>query len=147
MADTFDKQKRSDIMSKVKSKDTRPEMVVRKLLFNMGCRYRLNRPDLPGKPDIVLPKYHAVVFVHGCFWHGCPTCKHAQIRPRTNSEYWDKKLDKNIQRDIKVANQLDEIGWHVLVIWECDTRKKNIEILKKKLSCFLQECKQIETPS
>jgi DNA mismatch endonuclease (patch repair protein) len=87
MADKFNKEKRSSIMAKVKGEDIVPELIVRKLLFSMGYRYRFHRQDLPGKPDIVLPKYKLVIFVHDCFWHGCPTCKHAQIRPKENSEY------------------------------------------------------------
>lgn len=133
MADKFDKVKRSDIMTKVKGENTKPEIVIRKLLFSMGYRYRLYRKDLPGKPDIVLPKYKYVIFVHGCFWHGCPICKHAQIRPINNAEYWNKKLDRNIERDKNNKKELIKLGWKVFVIWECEIKKSKIDKLIKKI--------------
>lgn len=133
MADKFDKIKRSDIMAKVKGENTTPEIVIRKLLFSMGYRYRLYRKDLPGKPDIVLPKYRYAIFVHGCFWHGCPSCKHAQIRPVNNAEYWNRKLDRNIERDKKNKKELVKLGWKVFVIWECETKKLKIDALIKKI--------------
>jgi DNA mismatch endonuclease (patch repair protein) len=138
MADKFDKTKRSEIMTKVKGENTTPELVVRKLLFSMGFRYRLHRKDLPGKPDIVMPKYKLVIFVHGCFWHGCPTCRHAQIRPADNAEYWNKKLDKNKERDSKNIMELKNNGWNVLVIWECETKKKKIDLLRNKIIDYLK---------
>lgn len=132
MVDKFDKIKRSDIMAKIKGENTKPEIVIRKLLFSMGYRYRLYRKDLPGKPDIVLPKYKYVIFVHGCFWHGCPSCKHAQIRPINNSEYWNKKLDRNIERDKNNKKELIKLGWKVFVIWECEIKKsKTYKLIKK----------------
>jgi DNA mismatch endonuclease (patch repair protein) len=127
--DKFDKTKRSSIMTQVKSENTTPELVVRKLLFSMGYRYRLHRKDLPGKPDIIMPKYKLVVFIHGCFWHGCPVCRHAQIRPIDNAGYWNKKLDRNKERDNKNKRELENNGWNVLIIWECETKKKNRETL------------------
>ena len=133
MGDTFDKEKRSSIMAKVHSKNTTPEIQVRKLLHSMGYRFRLHRQDLPGKPDIVLPKHKVVVFVHGCFWHGCPTCRHAKIRPKTNSDYWEKKLDRNIQRDKENCDSLQNLGWRVLIVWECETKKKNLSTLNDRL--------------
>jgi len=136
MPDMFDKQKRSEIMSKVHSNDTSPEIRVRKLLHSMGYRFRLHRQDLPGKPDIVLPKYNTVIFVHGCFWHGCPTCRHAQIRPQANAEYWNKKLDRTMARDKENQARLEALGWRVLVIWECETRKRREENLVRKITCF-----------
>jgi DNA mismatch endonuclease (patch repair protein) len=120
-------------MTQVKSENTTPELVVRKLLFSMGYRYRLHRKNLPGKPDIVMPKYKLVVFIHGCFWHGCPVCRHAQIRPIDNAEYWNKKLDKNKERDDKNKMELETNGWNVLIIWECETKKKNREMLINKI--------------
>lgn len=138
MSDKFDIKKRSNIMSRVHSSNTTPEILVRKLLFHMGYRFRLHRSDLPGNPDIVLTKYNTVIFVNGCFWHGCPTCKHAKIRPQTNSEYWNRKLDKNINRDKKNKKELEELGWHVLVVWECETKKRNLPDLELKLVNFLQ---------
>jgi DNA mismatch endonuclease (patch repair protein) len=139
MADMFDQQKRSEIMSKVHSTDTTPEICVRKLLHSMGYRFRLQRRDLPGNPDIVLPKYRTVIFVHGCFWHGCPTCRHAKIRPQSNSEYWEKKLNRTLERDKQNQLLLKQFGWRVLVIWECETRKKRLEELSQKIRSFLAE--------
>lgn len=133
MADIFNSKKRSEIMSKVHSSNTTPEIRVRKLLHSMGYRFRLQRRDLPGKPDIVLPKYKTAIFVHGCFWHGCPSCRHSKIRPKLNSDYWNTKLDRTIERDGKNAMALELLGWHVLVIWECETRKKQLDVLKQKL--------------
>lgn len=137
MADTFDKKTRSKIMARVHSTNTTPEIKVRKILHRSGYRFRLHPKYLPGKPDIVLPKYKTVIFVNGCFWHGCPTCKCAQIRPRTNEEYWQKKLDRNIERDKENIAALQEKGWKVLTVWECETKKKNIDMLVEKLTSFL----------
>lgn len=137
MTDIFDKKTRSEIMAKVHSANTTPEIKVRKILHRLGYRFRLHANDLPGKPDIVLPKYKTVIFVNGCFWHGCPTCKHAQIQPRTNDEYWRKKLDRNIERDKENIAALQEQGWKALTIWECETKKKNTDALIQKLTSFL----------
>ena len=137
MADKFTKEKRSDIMSRVHSVDTTPELRVRKLLFSMGYRYRLHRADLPGKPDIVLPKYKTVIFVNGCFWHGCPTCRHAQVRPRTNADYWNRKLDRNMERDRAHYAALEASGWRTLVVWECETKKRNLDRLAERLRAEL----------
>jgi DNA mismatch endonuclease (patch repair protein) len=120
----FDTQKRSEIMAKVHSVNTAPEIRVRKLLHSIGYRFRLQRRDLPDNPDIVLPKYKTVIFVHGCFWHGCPTCRHARIRPVANAEYWEKKLNRTLERDKRNVAVLEEMGWNVMVIWECETKKK-----------------------
>jgi len=129
MPDMFSPEKRSEIMAKVHSENTTPEIRVRKLLHSMGYRFRLHRHDLPGNPDIVLPKYRAVIFVHGCFWHGCPTCRNAKIRPITNAEYWNKKLDRTMERDKNNVETLEQLGWRVLVIWECETKKQNLQKL------------------
>jgi DNA mismatch endonuclease (patch repair protein) len=123
-------------MAKVHSEDTSPELIVRKLLWGMDFRYRLHRKDLPGKPDIVIPKYKTVIFVHGCFWHGCPTCKHAQIRPKNNADYWNKKLDKNIERDKKNESELKKLDWNVLIIWECETKKSKRDLLINKIQNY-----------
>ena len=142
MSDMFDPEKRSEIMAKVHSANTTPEIRVRKLLHGMGYRFRLQRRDLPGNPDIVLPKYKTVIFVHGCFWHGCPTCRHAKIRPVANAEYWDKKLNRTLERDKSNMASLGEMGWQVIVIWECEVRKKNLaelrESIKSKLSLSIE---------
>lgn len=127
--DHYPKNKRSELMSRVRSKDTKPERIVRSLLHQAGYRFRLHRNDLPGKPDIVLPKYHTVVFVHGCFWHGHKCPKGA--RPVTNTQFWEAKLDRNIKRDARNTLLLKSAGWKVIVIWECETKKT--ESLKKTL--------------
>ena len=120
--DIFSKEKRSDIMSRVRSRNTKPELKVRSALHKMGYRFRLHRKDLPGSPDITLPKYSAVVFVHGCFWHQHPGCRKATI-PKTNREKWEQKLNRNIERDETAKNQLAAEGWKVIVLWECELRK------------------------
>lgn len=135
MTDVFDSSKRSQIMSHVKSKNTAPEIKLRSILHRNGFRFRINRKDLPGKPDIVLPKYKAVIFVHGCFWHG-HDCKRGQ-RPQTNVEFWDKKINKNMERDKQDIIKLKELGWRVMVVWECDLKKTNEDVLVSCLKDFL----------
>lgn len=137
MADMFTSQERSEIMSKVHSANTKPEICVRKILHKLGYRFRLQRKDLPGNPDIVLSKYKTVIFVHGCFWHGCPTCRRAQIRPQTNQDYWNRKLDRTLERDKETLIALHNLGWRVLIVWECETKKKNLLTLEQKLKDFL----------
>lgn len=134
MTDIFSTEKRSDVMSKIKSKNTKPEKVVRSLLFSLGYRFRLHVKDLPGKPDIVLPKYKTVVLVNGCFWHGHENCKDAGI-PKTNSNFWYDKISKNKERDKRVLNELKQARWKVLVIWECqiNDKEKLISLLKSEL--------------
>lgn len=105
-------------MSRIKSGNTKPEMIVRRFLFKQGLRYRLHQKDLPGKPDIVLKKYKTVIFVHGCFWHGHKGCKYAVI-PKTRTEWWSAKISKNVTNDESTLNLLSDIGWNVIVIWEC----------------------------
>ena len=139
MPDMFSPQKRSEIMAKVHSSNTTPEIRVRKLLHSMGYRFRLHRRDLPGNPDIVLPKYKTVIFVHGCFWHGCPTCRHAKIRPVVNAEYWNKKLDRTLERDKNNEAALERMGWHVIVIWECETTKNKLAILGEHIKDILTQ--------
>jgi DNA mismatch endonuclease (patch repair protein) len=138
MPDQFDQQKRSEIMAKVHSTDTTPEIRVRTVLEEMGYIFFLENNDLPGKPDMLLPDYNTVVFVHGCFWHGCPVCRHAKIRPKENAEYWDKKLDRTIERDKENKIKLEQLGYKVLIIWECETKKKKINMLKEKIFEFLK---------
>ena len=108
-------------MRQVGSRNTKPEMVVRRYLHAHGFRFRLHRDDLPGKPDIVLPRHKTVVFVHGCFWHGHPGCKHADL-PASNREYWERKIGRNMTRDRRNARKLRQQGWRVLTIWECKTK-------------------------
>src|SRR5947209_3239298 len=128
MTDVFDAEKRSAVMRAVKSKDTTPEMKVRRLLHRAGYRFRLHRADLPGKPDIVFPGRRAAIFVHGCFWHQHPGCHHAD-RPSSNKPYWNKKLNRNVERDKAHVSALKEQEWKVLTLWECEVR--NIDILHK----------------
>ena len=133
--DVFSKEKRNQIMSHVSGKNTKPELVVRSLLHKMGYRFRLYRKDLPGKPDITLPKYKKVIFVHGCFWHGHTDCPRSK-RPTTNKKFWREKLDKNRERDKASIDNLKELGWDVLVVWTCEVN--NVFKLKSKLLSFLE---------
>ncbi len=135
MTDVFTPEKRSRIMARVKGADTRPEMIVRRMVHRMGYRFRLHRKDLPGKPDLTLPKHRKVIFVHGCFWHGHPGCPRA-ARPTTNTDFWNRKLSGNIQRDKWNQKKLREQGWDVLTVWGCET--KDIDALAKKLRDFLE---------
>ncbi|NNU15110.1 DNA mismatch endonuclease Vsr [Parvularcula sp. ZS-1/3] len=121
MADFVTPEKRSKIMRAVKQKDTKPELAVRRALHALGYRFRLHRRDLPGRPDIVLPKHRTVIFVHGCFWHQHSECVNGH-RPTSNSSYWGPKLDRNIQRDAEKAEALRGAGWTVATIWECETK-------------------------
>ena len=126
MADTFSKEKRSEIMSHVTGKETKPEIIVRKYLFARGLRYRKNVKRLPGTPDIVFPKYKTAVFVNGCFWHGHKGCKYSHL-PSTNFEYWEKKIADNIERDERKKRELEGLGYRVLIIWQCQL-KSNTKI-------------------
>ena len=120
--DVHDKKTRSYNMSRIRCKDTKPEEMVRKALFSKEFRYRKNDKRLPGKPDIVLPKYKTVIFVNGCFWHGHEGCKYYVI-PKTNTDFWVDKIKKNIERDAQKNNQLKELGWRVITVWECELKK------------------------
>ena len=135
MADVHSKQTRSYNMSQIKGKNTKPEMLVRKFLFSKGFRYKLHVNNLPGRPDIVLPKYDTVIFVHGCFWHGHPNCRRA-TRPQTNTSFWDKKINGNKARDRKNIRLLRKDGWSVLVIWQCQIKDESK--LTKKLLQFAE---------
>lgn len=130
--DMFSRQRRSEIMRRITSKDTEPEILVRRMLHRLGYRFRLHRKDLPGKPDIVLPKLQTAVFVHGCFWHGHDCKKGSAARkPKSNTDYWDRKLDRNRQRDARNAEALLALGWKVVLVWACET--KNAESLGERL--------------
>ncbi|WP_265443324.1 very short patch repair endonuclease [Acetivibrio straminisolvens] len=120
--DIFSKEKRSEIMALVKSKDTKIENIVRKYLFSQGFRYKKNVAELPGRPDIVLPKYKTVIFVHGCFWHGHQGCKRSTI-PKTRTDFWLEKINGNIKRDNKNIEQLKSMGWNVVIVWQCELQK------------------------
>ena len=121
--EVHDQKTRSYNMSRVKGKDTKPEEIVRKYLFSQGFRYRKNDKRLPGKPDIVLPKYKTVIFVNGCFWHKHEGCKYF-VWPKSNSEFWKEKIESNIVRDKKQYEELKNAGWHVIIVWECELKKK-----------------------
>lgn len=136
MADVFSQVKRSWIMSRVRGRDTKPEILVRSFIFRMGFRFRLHRRDLPGTPDIVLPRHRKVIFVHGCFWHGHKGCPRSK-RPTTNENFWNNKLDGNIKRDKQYRLMLRKVGWKVLIVWECETKKP--EKLLRKLERFLHD--------
>ena len=126
MADVHDKATRSYNMSRIKNKNTKPEILVRKFLFANGFRYRLNDKKLPGKPDIVLPKYKTVIFVNGCFWHGHENCKYFKLLG-TRTEWWKEKIEGNIKNDIKKHTLLEEAGYKVIVIWECEVKNRIFE--------------------
>jgi len=119
--DSLSKERRSWNMSRIRGRDTGPERVVRSLLHQMGFRFRLHRADLPGRPDIVLPKWNAVVLVHGCFWHHHQECPFAYV-PKSRGEFWNRKFQQNVARDKLVRRRLRSLGWRVLVVWECQTR-------------------------
>jgi len=137
--DTFSKSKRSEIMAKVSGMNTKPEILVRKYLFSKGFRYRKNVLSLPGKPDIVLPKYKTIIFIHGCFWHGHEDCEAAKL-PASNIAYWARKISSNIKRDLQNNESLRLLGWDVIVIWECELKAKNRE---EKLFLLVKELKEI----
>lgn len=154
MSDIFSQTKRSDIMSKISSKDTKPEILVRKFLFSKGFRYRINVKTLPGKPDIVLPKYKTIIFVNGCFWHG-HNCKKGKL-PSSNTDFWKEKISNNKSRDAKNSDLLVKLGWKVIIIWQCEISKidnrtkylisywrilnnNNHEILNLKYKCINRE--------
>lgn len=122
MSDKLTPEHRSWNMSRIKGKDTKIEVIVRQYLFSKGYRFRKNDKRYPGKPDIVLPKYKTVIFVHGCFWHRHPGCKNAII-PKTRTEFWNDKFEKNIRNDKIKQEQLEQMGWKVIVIWECELEK------------------------
>lgn len=134
MTDVFTTDKRSWIMSRVSGRNTKPEIIVRKIIHRMGYRFRLHERKLPGKPDIVLPKHKKIILIHGCFWHGHHGCKRSK-RPESNADFWNKKIDGNITRDEINRTELEKLGWKVLIVWDCQTR--DLETLKNILAGFL----------
>lgn len=129
--DIVSSAKRSRMMAGIKGKNTKPELVVRKLVHGMGFRYRLHRKDLPGSPDLVFPRLKKVIFVHGCFWHRHPECKFAYT-PKSNVHFWLNKLEGNTRRDERVLAALDALGWKVLIVWECEVSDPPALTLKVK---------------
>jgi DNA mismatch endonuclease (patch repair protein) len=126
MTDVHDKATRSYNMSRIRAKNTKPEMLVRKFLHAQGFRYKLHDKRLPGKPDIVLPKYKTVIFIHGCFWHGHKDCKYF-IVPKTRTEWWLNKINSNIANDTKAVKALKKEGWKIINLWECDLKAIRVE--------------------
>ena len=135
MTDKLSTEKRSWNMSRIKSVDTKPELLIRKAFYKLGYRYRLHKKDLPGKPDIAITKLKLAIFVNGCFWHRHEGCNEAS-RPKTNSLFWENKINANINRDQKNYSALLKLDWKVLVIWECEVSKnleKNTQLINEKL--------------
>jgi len=138
MADVHDKKTRSFNMSRIKGKNTKPEILVRQFLYKNGFRYRLNYKKLPGKPDIVLPKYKTVIFVNGCFWHGHENCKDFVI-PKTRTDWWIEKINQTKIRDLSTSTALESLGWTVKVIWECELKSDKRELVLEDLIVFLRK--------
>ena len=143
MSDHLTIEQRHKNMAAIRSRDTKPEMVVRKYLWSRGFRYRVNNPRLPGHPDIVLRKYHTCIFVNGCFWHGHEGCKYFRM-PKTNTEFWERKISRNRERDREEQKQLARMGWHCITVWECELkgerREKTLESLEFTLNhIFIQD--------
>lgn len=136
MADTISIERRSALMSRIKSKDTKPEMAVRRLLHSLGYRYVLHDKQLPGRPDLVFPSRGKVIFIHGCFWHG-HDCGRG-FRPATNADFWDKKIDGNKSRDRRCVRALRTLDWKVLIVFECATHLQKIDLLQQHLVRFLE---------
>ena len=131
--DKISSEKRSKIMAAIHSKDTKPELIVRRYLHACGFRYRLHHKRLPGHPDIVLRKYRTCIFINGCFWHRCPSCN--LPLPKSNTEFWKEKFDRNVARDEEKTRALEALGWTVITIWECEL--KDPEAVKRRLSSLL----------
>lgn len=130
--DIWSKKKRSEVMSKIRSKDTKPELMLRKFLFSKGLRYRVNYKSLPGTPDIAFPKYKTVIFVNGCFWHGHTGCKVAHI-PKSNTIFWKNKIERNKNRDKENMLKISRLGWNAIEVWECEIKEKNLHHLYEKV--------------
>jgi DNA mismatch endonuclease (patch repair protein) len=133
MTDIYDKTKRSSLMSRVRKRDTGPELAVRRIIFSLGYRYRLHVKELPGSPDIVLPRHRKIVLVHGCFWHA-HHCR-AGRAPSSNTEFWLPKLQKNVERDRRNINDLESLGWKCLIVWQCEI--KDLKALEATIKNFL----------
>ncbi|MBR4882303.1 MAG: DNA mismatch endonuclease Vsr [Bacteroidales bacterium] len=138
MPDKLTPQQRRKCMQRIKSKDTKPELIVRKYLFSRGFRYRLNVKRLPGSPDIVLPKYRTAIFINGCFWHGHPGCRYF-VLPKTNTPFWHAKIDRNQQRDLQRRIDLRNLGWHTITLWECQLKPKTKDLTLASLEKTLYQ--------
>ena len=135
MSDVLTKKQRSKVMSRVRNRDTEPELRIRKLVFSMGYRYRLYRQDLPGKPDLVFSRKKKIIFVHGCFWHGHTGCPNYRP-PKSNLDFWIPKINKNKANDLKVKRLLRKQGWHLLILWECQLVDENK--IRARIGRFLE---------
>ena len=148
MADKLTKEQRHRCMSAIRSKNTKPELLVRKFLFSRGFRYRLNHSRLPGHPDLVLRRYRTVIFVNGCFWHGHENCKYFRL-PKTNTDFWQKKIERNQKRDKEEQCRLATMGWHCITIWECQLKPKirtqTLESLAYTLNHIFLEDRKVKT--
>jgi DNA mismatch endonuclease (patch repair protein) len=142
--DHLDPQRRSDNMSKVRGRDTKPEVRVRQITHRMGLRFRLHRKDLPGKPDLVLPRHRLAIFVHGCFWHRHAACRRASM-PSSHREFWEAKFDANVVRDARQQLELKAAGWRVLVVWECEL--KDVSALEKRIRAAVMAADEVQAPS
>ena len=136
MTDIYEPRKRSEIMSRIRGRGTKPEIIVRRIAHRLGYRFRLHRKDLPGRPDMVFPRHRVVIMVHGCFWHRHPGCKHAST-PKTRESFWKNKLEDNVARDRRNETALRELGWRVMVIWECETKDR--EAVADRIESFLRQ--------
>lgn len=134
--DKYSKQKRTQIMSNISGKNTKPEILIRKIAHSLGYRFRLHKKELPGKPDIAFPKYKKVVFVNGCFWHGHKNCNRSKL-PVTHKKFWQQKIEGNIKRDRANYKALKKLGWSYLIIWQCSITKSNTAKLEVNISKFL----------
>ena len=134
---------RRHLMARIRTRDTSPEIALRRALHARGLRFRLHRKDLPGSPDIVLPASKLVVFVHGCFWHGCENCDRGRRRPKTNVEFWNTKVAANKARDAAVAEKLIALGWHIVTVWECAIRR--LELLAPEADRILLISKGVKS--
>lgn len=138
MADIYSITKRSQIMSKISGKNTKPEIIIRKIAHSLGYRFRLHKKDLPGKPDIVFPKYKKVIFVNGCFWHGHKNCNRSKL-PATNKKFWKEKIEGNKKKDKSNYSNLKKLEWDYLIMWQCGIKIGNRNKLEKKIQRFLEQ--------
>lgn len=136
MMDVLTAEQRHRCMSRIRGRDTQPEVIVRRLVHRLGYRFRLHHPNLPGKPDLTLPRLHKVIFVHGCFWH-LHRCRYGRVTPATNADFWSRKRSENRERDKRVLGSIRKAGWSVLVVWECQT--KDLDELESRLTAFLKD--------